>query len=71
MSVKRCNKCGGEVDINNGGCAMMIAFCHNHSTSLSNTAFCRDCYEKYIEQDLFTINANADLGMVIDEEGAT
>lgn len=59
--MKDCNCCGKEVDVNNGGCALMMAFCINHSTTLTNIAFCKECYEALVKPDLERLNASATL----------
>lgn len=46
MAAKDCNCCGAPVDIENGGCAIMMAFCRQHSTTLTNVAFCADGEER-------------------------
>lgn len=68
MSAKPCYKCGKEVDINSGGCAMMIAFCRKHTTTLINVSYCRVCYEKFVDYDLRNLNAVANLGIIFDED---
>lgn len=68
MSAKNCHKCGKEVDVNAGGCAMMIAFCRNHTTNLINLSFCRDCYDKFIDYDLRNLNVVADLGILFGDD---
>ena len=44
--------CKKEVDVNNGGCSLMVAFCRNHSTNLSNISFCRDCYKALLQEPI-------------------
>ena len=68
MSAKNCNCCGAEVDIVNGGCALLMAFCRKHTTTLTNIALCRDCYEALIDEDLRKLNVNAGLGIVFDDD---
>lgn len=65
-----CNICGEEVDVNNGGCAIMLAFCRNHSTTLTNVSFCRDCYYLLIEDHLKKLNENARLHINFGKEEA-
>ena len=66
MSVKKCVKCGKEVDVNNGGCAWLMAFCRNYATTLTNVAICKDCYNKYVDADLRKINESVNLGIIFD-----
>lgn len=68
MSVNLCHKCNKEVDVNNGGCAIMLAFCHNHSTNLINLAFCSDCYDKFVDKEMRVLNETADMRLYFDEE---
>ena len=50
--MNECQLCKKEVDVNDGGCALMIAFCRNHSTNLSNISFCRDCYKVLLQEPI-------------------
>lgn len=50
--MNECQLCKKEVDVNNGGCALMVAFCRNHSTNLSNISFCRDCYKALLQEPI-------------------
>lgn len=68
MSVNKCNKCRKEVDVNNGGCAIMLAFCHNHSTNLINVSFCSDCYDELVDKELRVLNEKANLRIHFDED---
>ena len=68
MSVNKCNKCRKEVDVNNGGCAIMLAFCHNHSTNLINVAFCSDCYDELVDKEMRALNEKANLRIHFDED---
>ena len=67
MAAKDCKCCGKEVDVNNGGCALMMAFCIGHTTTLTNIAFCKECYEVLVEKDLKSLNASASLGLIFGE----
>lgn len=68
MAVKDCKCCGAPVDIENGGCAIMIAFCRQHTTTLTNVAFCAECFENLVREDLTKLNANAGLQIAIGDE---
>lgn len=50
--MSECQLCKKEVDVNGGGCALMVAFCRNHSTNLTNISFCRDCYNALLKEPL-------------------
>lgn len=50
--MNECQICKKEVDVNNGGCALMVAFCRNHSTNLTNISFCRDCYKALLQEPI-------------------
>lgn len=67
MSTKDCNCCGKEVDVTSGGAALMMAFCHNHTTTLTNVAFCAECYKALMEEDIKRLNANCGLGIAFEE----
>lgn len=72
MSVNLCHKCNKEVDVNNGGCAIMLAFCRNHTTNLINLSYCHDCYNTFVDHDLRNLNAVANLGLIFgDKDGET
>ena len=47
-----CQLCNRDVDINSGGAALMIAFCRNHSTNLTNISFCKDCYNALLKEPI-------------------
>lgn len=70
MSVNLCHKCNKEVSVNNGGCVLMIAFCHNYSTNLINLAFCSDCYDKFVNKEMRALNDTADLRLYFGAEGS-
>lgn len=61
MSAKPCNLCGAPVDFENGGAAIMLAFCRGHSTTLTNVDYCAECYENLMDEDLRRLNANCNL----------
>lgn len=44
MKRTKCNICGAEVDYFTGGCALQMAFCRKHDTTLTNISFCAECY---------------------------
>ena len=68
--IKGCNICGHEVKVEDGGCALMMAFCRRHTTNLINLAFCKSCYEMFLEEPLHLLNKNAMLNIVFgDEDG--
>lgn len=50
--INKCQLCNNEVDIDNGGAAIMIAFCRNHSTNLTNISFCSSCYNALLKEPL-------------------
>lgn len=50
--MNNCQLCSKDVDINNGGAALMIAFCRNHSTNLTNISFCKDCYNALLKEPI-------------------
>ena len=68
MSALKCKRCKKEVDVNNGGCAIMLAFCRNHNTNLINVSFCADCYKKYVNSYIHMLDTNAKLGIVFGDE---
>ena len=63
MSVNPCRICGAAVDFERGGAAIMLAFCRGHSTTLTNVAYCAECYKTVVHDDLSRLNANSNLGI--------
>lgn len=63
-----CNICGNEVDFEKGGAALMLAFCHKHTTNLINVSFCADCYHALLEQNLKKLADGACLNMTFEDE---
>lgn len=51
-SNNKCNICNNEIDFQNGGAALMMAFCHKHTTNMINVSFCADCYKALLEKPL-------------------
>ena len=48
--IGNCQLCGKNVDMDNGGCALMITFCRNHSTNLADISYCNDCYNEILKK---------------------
>lgn len=69
MSAFNCNLCGGKVDLNNGGVAMMLTFCNKKSTSLINVSFCGECYQNKLDEKMRSLNDVARLGIAFGENG--
>lgn len=67
MNVK-CNICDGEVDFKAGGAALMMAFCDEHSTTLSNMSYCAECYKMLVDKPLRILNDKACLNIPFKEE---
>lgn len=57
----KCNICGDEVDFDNGGAALMMAFCYDHSVSLNNVSYCADCYKMFVDGPLRILSGKARL----------
>lgn len=58
MSEKRmtkCDACGEQIDYNNGSVALMMAFCCRTETSLTNVAYCKQCYENLVKKHLIDL----------------
>lgn len=69
-NMNKCNLCNREVDINDGGCALMMAFCRQHTTNLINISFCKDCYNAFLDKHLRAMNYDACLNIDFgDEDG--
>ena len=63
-----CNICGKNVDVNNGGCALMMAFCRKDTTNLINVSFCADCYNRFVKEHFEALNEDACMCMDFGEE---
>lgn len=50
--LNECQLCGKAADINDGGCALMIALCRNHSANLTNVSFCSACYSALLKEPI-------------------
>lgn len=62
-----CNLCGGPVDYQNGGAALMMAFCYDHSTTMSNMAFCAECYKMFVDGPLRILSDEVGLNIPFKE----
>lgn len=65
--MNTCNLCKREVDINDGGCALMMAFCRKHTTNLINISFCKDCYNAFLDRHMRAMNEDACLNISFDD----
>ncbi len=63
----KCNICDREVDVNNGGAALMLAFCHNHTTNLINVSVCKECYYMFLEKPMKLLKENVGLNIDFNE----
>lgn len=52
MRENKCQICDEDVDINSGGAALMITFCRNHFTNMTNICFCKDCYNALLKEPI-------------------
>lgn len=66
MSVL-CEICGHSVDYENGGAALMVAFCRNHGTTLSNMSYCGRCFDETIRKPLANLNNAARLNIPLED----
>lgn len=64
---KKCDICNGEVDFDNGGAALMMAFCYDHSVSLNNVSYCADCYKMFVAKPLGVLSDKAGLNIPFEE----
>jgi len=63
----KCDICGGAVDFNGGGAALMMAFCYDHTTTMTNNAFCAECYKMFVEKPLMVLSEKAGLKIPLPE----
>ena len=65
---KKCEICGGAVDFQNGGAALMVVFCYDHSTTMTNMSYCAECYKMFVEGPLMKLSDKAYLNIPFEEE---
>lgn len=68
IKINNCCICGEEIDYENGSAALMLAFCYNHSTTLTNVSFCGECYKKFIKKPLAMISERAGMDIPTGED---
>ena len=69
--MTKCNVCGENVALPKGGVALMMAFVHGHTTTLTNVAICNWCYREYgIDDAIKTLNESACLHIEFPEDEA-
>lgn len=61
MSEIKCCICGDAIDHENGAASLMMAFCYNHSTTLTNVSYCGECFERLVKGPLGRLNIVANL----------
>lgn len=66
MSVL-CEVCGHNVDYENGGAALMVAFCYDHGTTMSNMSYCGKCFEEMIRRPLGELSKVARLNIPLED----
>lgn len=64
----RCNICDCEVDYEGGGCAIMMAHVYDHTTSLINVSYCKDCYRKFVFKPMRQLNAAGYMNILLEED---
>ena len=64
----KCDICNGNVDFDNGGAALMMAFCYDHSTTMSNMAYCSECYKMFVDGPLRILSDKSGLNIPFKEE---
>ena len=64
MALHNCNICGKPASIDNGGCAMQMAFIRKGATTLTNVSFCAECYDNLLREKFkaFVDAANMEVG---------
>lgn len=65
----KCNICGGEVSYQDGGVALMMAFCIKNTTNLINLSFCNECYNVLLEKPMHDLNTAGGLNINFQDEG--
>ena len=50
--INKCDACGEQIDYSNGSVALMMAFCREHETTLTNVSYCKECYENLAKKHL-------------------
>lgn len=63
----KCDICNDNVDFNDGGAALMMAFCYDHSTTMSNMSYCAKCYKMFVAKPLGVLSDKAGLNIPFEE----
>lgn len=63
----KCDICNGNVDFDNGGAALMMAFCYDHGTTMSNMSYCAECYKMFVDGPLRTLSDKACMNIPFEE----
>lgn len=63
----KCDICDGKVDFNDGGAALMMAFCYDHCTTMSNMSYCSECYKIFVDGPLRILSDKAGLKITFKE----
>lgn len=63
----KCDICGGAVDFDGGGAALMMAFCYDHSTTMTNYSYCAECYKALVEKPLMVLSEKAGLNIPLPQ----
>lgn len=67
--MSKCNICGEHITLPQDGVALMIAFVHGSTTTLSNVAICNWCYKEYgVNDAIKMLNTSACLHIKFPEE---
>ena len=52
MNITKCQLCGNNVDINNGGAALTITIFRNNWANLTDVSFCKNCYDALLKEPI-------------------
>lgn len=58
-----CKLCGWPVDHQDGGAAIMMAFCYRNTTTLSNISYCKSCFDQTVKDPLKRLDFVAKLNL--------
>ena len=67
MNIFKCNICGSETNIHDGGAVFNFTFCRYNGVSITNVSFCRSCYKTFMEKEWHKLNDSCRLGVIFDE----
>ena len=65
----KCNICGEKInEIEEHGGSILMAFSIKNTTNMINHSFCKECYEKFVDEKLRALDESAQLGLNFQDD---